>query len=35
MCAPGFDKAQVPGRDPGVAGEIELAQPAALPPPAQ
>ena len=32
MGAAGFDKAQMPGRDPGVAGEIELAQAPALPP---
>jgi hypothetical protein len=35
MRAAGLDEAQVPGRDPGVAGEIELAQAAALPPLAQ
>jgi hypothetical protein len=33
--ATGLDKAQMPGRDPGVAGEIELAQPPALAPLAQ
>ena len=35
MGAAGFDKAQMPGRDAGVAGEIELAQAPALPPLAQ
>jgi hypothetical protein len=32
MGAASFDKAQMPGRDAGVAGEIELAQAPALPP---
>src|SRR6516225_12050618 len=35
QCSPGFDKAQMPGRDPGLAGEVELAHAAALPPLAQ
>src|SRR5215471_19622255 len=35
QCASGFDKAQMPGRDPGLAGEVELAHAAALTPLAQ
>jgi hypothetical protein len=35
MRAAGFDETQMPGRDPGVTGEVELAQAPALPPLAQ
>lgn len=35
MGSVGFHKAQMPGRDPGVAGEIKLAEAPALPPLAQ
>jgi len=35
QCSPGFDKAQMPGRDSGLAGEVELAHAAALTPLAQ
>jgi len=35
MGAAGFDETQMPGRDPRVTGEIELAQASALPPLAQ